>query len=182
MVAAAGVLLAACGVGVDAAPNVIGKRSVPYGLTRPAPPTTAAPVPSAYVTIYLLAPQHLVAVSQSVSGPVTVSTVLRALAAGPTDQQAAQGLASPISSAAPLRFDHLVNTVATVDVSSSFTALAQKEQELAAAQLVYSLTAFPGVSSVQIRIHGRLVQVPTGKGTLTKVPLTRSNYASFAPY
>lgn len=182
LVGCAGLLLAACGVGVDAAPNVINKKSVPYGLERSAPPTTAATAPSAYVTIYLLGSQRLVAVSRLVAAPVTVSTILRAIAAGPTAQQAAQGLASPVSSAAPLSFNHLLDTVATINVSSSFTTLAQKEQEVAVAQLVYAVTAFPGVQAIQIHIHGKRVEVPTDKGTLSKGPLTRADYTSLAPY
>lgn len=176
----AGLLLAACGVGVDPAPHTL--SHVPYGLMRPAPPTTTAAAPSAYVTIYLAGTRRLVAVSRSVAAPVTVGTVLRAVAAGPTAQQAAEGWSSPISSAAPLSFEHLVNTTATIDVSSSFTTLAEKEQEVAIAQLVYTVTAFPGIGSVEIRIHGRRVEVPTANGTLTRGPLDRTDYGSLAPF
>lgn len=177
----AGLLLAACGVGVDASPNVIGNNSVPYGLTRPSPPTTTTG-PGTYVTIYLEGATRLVAASRLVTGPVSVNTVLRAVAAGPTAQQATSALSSPASSAAPLDFVHLVNTVATIDVSSSFTTLAQKEQEVAVAQLVFTVTAFPGVHAIEIRIHGHPVQVPMDKGTLSRGSLTRTDYATFAPY
>lgn len=177
-----GVLLAACGVGVDAAPNVISNKSVPYGLTLPSPPTTASGTPGTYVTIYLEGATRLVAASRVVTGPVSVNTVLRAVAAGPTAEQAASGLASPASSAAPLDFVHLVNTVATIDVSPSFTTLAQKEQEVAVAQLVFTVTAFPGVHAIKIRIDGHTVQVPMDKGTLSRGSLTRTDYATFSPY
>lgn len=176
----AGLLLAACGVGVDASPHTL--SHVPYGLTRSSPPTTTSAAPSAYVTIYLAGTRRLVAQSRSVAAPPTLGTVLRALAAGPSSAQAAQGLASPLSSAAPLKFDHLAGGVATIDVSSSFTTLAQKQQELAVAQLVFTATAFPGVQSVQILIRGRRVDVPNPKGTLSRGPLTRTDYASLAPF
>ena len=180
VVCGAGLLLTACGIGLDAAPNKL--SHVPYGLTRPAPPTTTAAAPSAYVTIYLAGTQRLVAVARSVDAPVTVGAVLRAVAAGPTAVQAAKGFTSPISSAAPLVFDHLVDSTATIDVASSFTTLAQKEQELAVAQLVFTATAFPGIHSVEIRIHGRRVEVPTAKGTLSRGPLNRTDYASLSPF
>lgn len=177
----AGLLLAACGVGVDASPQVLSKQSVPYHLLRPAPPTTA-PAAGAYVTVYLEGSQRLVAVSRPVSAPVTVATIVRALSAGPTESEASEGLESPISSAAPLSFVHLVNTVAIIDVSASFTTLAQKEQEVAVAQLVYAVTAFPGVGAVEIRIGGHPVDVPTENGTLRRGHVSRQDYAALAPY
>ena len=182
MAVVAALLLAACGTGVDAAPQIVNKSSVPYGLTSQAPPSTAAEAPSAYVTVYLAGTQRLVAVSRPVTAPVTITTILRALDAGPTHGEAAHGLESPVSSAAPLGPARTVNTVVTIDVSSSFTTLAQKQQEFAVAQLVYTVTAFPGVSSVEIRIHGKAVDVPTENGTLTRGPLTRASYASLAPF
>lgn len=175
------VLLSACGVGLDAAPNVVANKDVPFGLLRPVPPTTVPANSDEYASVYLDGPQRLVAVDRELPAPVTVASVLQALAAGPTSAEAAEGLQSPISTAAPLTVVHLGTTTVTVDVAATFTKLAEQEQATAVAQLVYTLSVFPGITSVSIRIDGKRAKVPTSKGTLRAGPLDRADYVTVAP-
>lgn len=177
------VLLASgCGLGVDAAPAIVNKHEVPYHLLAPARTTTTEPgTQSEYVTVYLEGPQRLVAVSSALTPPVTVRSVLVALGTGPTSRQASAGLKSPISTAAPLVETGDSAGVVTVSVAPSFTKLAGQDQAVAVAQLVYTLTALPHVTSIEIRIHGKRANVPTANGTLSSGPLGRADYAALAP-
>lgn len=171
----------ACSTGTDANPNVISKKDVPFGLLRHTPPQPASAFPARYITIYLDVSSRLVAVSHQVSTAPSVRSALAALGQGPTDEEAAQGLESPISTATPLTLLRMGTGTATVSVGTSFTNLGGADEAIAAAQLVYTLTAFPGVTQVQLRIDGKAAQVPTANGKLSSGPLARQDYASLAP-
>ena len=173
--------VSACGLGVDASPQLVNPKQVPFGLLHPSTPTTSPEILGQYATIYLQGPQRLVAVSRDVPAPVTAARVLTALSQGPTSAQAAEGLQSPISTAAPLTLWRLRATSVTVNLAKAFTTLAGENQAVAVAQLVYTLTALPGIDSVRIRIDGKKAKVPTGKGTLSGGPLDRADYATLAP-
>lgn len=175
------VLLAACGVGVDGGPNVIAKKNVPYGLLDHSVTTTTTGPPSQYVTLYFEGPQRLVAVSRAVPAPVSVREAVDALANGTTTSEAAAGLQSPVSTATPLSLSHLATSTVTVTVGGTFAALSGHDQTIAAAQLVFTMTAFPDVQQVTIRMNGKLVSVPTANGAVTHGALTRQDFASLAP-
>lgn len=183
--AACGLALAGCGVGAEASPTIVPSDQVPRALTaHPTSRTTATP-PSGYVSVYLVGPERLVAVSVLVARPVTVARALAALAQGPTSAEAANGLESPASSAAPISdvgtVTSTAGTVVTVDMGSSFTTLGGQDQILAAAQVVFTVTAFPSVSAVRLKIAGKAASVPTATGSLSSQPLTRADYANLAP-
>jgi Sporulation and spore germination len=180
VVAFVALLLGACGIATDPSPRLINKKDVPYGLLS-RPPTTATVSVGEYVTIYLDGPKRLVAVSRAIPAPASVVGVLEALEEGPTTAEAAQGLASPISTAGPLVLSRLGPTSVTVSLSPSFTSLGGQEQIVAVAQLVYTVTALPGIDRVDVRIGGRAAAVPTGDGNLSKTPVSRSEYSLLAP-
>ena len=174
-------LLGACGIAADPSAHLINKKDVPYGLLSRSPTTTPVSVPSEYVTIYLGGPKRLAAVTRAVPAPASVASALQALGQGPTTAEAAQGLLSPISTAAPLVLSRLGAASVTVSLSPSFTSLEGQEQIVAVAQLVYTVTSFPGIDDVAVRIGGRAATVPSGNGTLTEAPVSRGDYASLAP-
>lgn len=180
-VAVLALLCTACGVEVDASPNLVSPKKVPFGLLQPSTSTTSPTGSGQYVTIYLDGPQRLVAVSRVVPPPVTVARVLLALGAGPTSQESSHGLVSPISTAVPLTLWHVRGTNVTVSVAKAFTKLAGPDQSVAVAQVVFTLTALPDVDSVSIRIDGKRAKVPTAKGTLSGGPLDRADFATLVP-
>ncbi len=180
-VAVFALVLSACGLGVNASPNLVSPKQVPFGLLRPSAPTTTPARPGQYVTIYLDGPQRLVAVSREIPTPISIAGVLLALGEGPTSVEASEGLQSPVSTAAPLTLWRIRTTTVTVNVAGSFTKLTGEDQALAMAQLVYTLTVLPGITGVSIRIHGKKAKVPTAKGTLSRGPLDRADYATVAP-
>jgi len=178
---AMGLVLAACGIGAQQSPQSIARHSVPFGLMAPASTTTTVLVPTSNVAIYLKGRQRLVAVDRAVSDPVTVRSALSALAQGATNSESAQGLESPVSLATPLSLKSIKGTTAVVDLPSSFANLGGQDQIIAVAQIVYTLSLFPRIRQVSIRVGGSPAQVPTGTGRLSPGPLTRKDYASLAP-
>ncbi len=178
---AAAALLAGCGVGVDAAPHVVNSKDVPFTLLSQAPPTTGVPSTGHFVTLFLAGASRLVATNRKLATPVSIGKVLRALGDGPTSAQAAAGLQSPLSIAAPLSVYRASGRRVTVDMSASFTRLTEQDQVVAMAQLVYTLALFPEIRSVFVRIDGRPARVPTDKGTLSAGPLHRRDYVALAP-
>lgn len=175
------VLASGCSIGAEQSPNVIAPQNVPSGLTGSGSPTTTATVPSENVTIYLEGLQRLVTVNREVARPAVPGAVLAALGKGSTGAEAAQNLRSPISAAVPLSVLSLDNARISIGVSPSFTNLTGGDQVAAAAQLVYTLTALPGIHEVSVEIGQRGVSMPLPDGRLSAGPLTRADYASLAP-
>ncbi len=177
----AGALVSACSVGTDASPQLISRKAVPFGLLAPNTSTTTPAESAQGMTIFLEVTGHLVTVNRLVPQPATLRSALRALGRGPTSAESAAGITSPVSTASPLTLlSHNGETV-VVNVGTSFSALSGQDQIVAAAQLVYTLTLFPGVHQIVIRVGGQRTLVPTATGRISANPLTRSAYASLAP-
>jgi spore germination protein GerM len=174
-------VLAACGINAERSAHVIDPHSVPSGLMSPASTTTQVLASTAHVAVYLEGEQHLVIASRTVAVPATLGSALAELAQGVTSAESAEGLVSPVSTATPISLTALNGGTAVVNVASSFANLGGQDQIIAAAQIVYTLTLFPGVGQVTIRVRGRPAQVPTETGRLSPGPLTREDYANLAP-
>jgi spore germination protein GerM len=179
----AGVLLCGCAIGVESSAHVIDHQLVPQGLMAPAS-TSPAPglaIPTDNVTLYLVLGQDLVAVDRAARSPVSLSTVLRELTRGPTTSEQVKGVQSPLSTTGRLTLRSLVKGDASVDLRDDFTNLGGHDQILAAAQLVYTVTAFPGVDHVTFLVNGQVAAVPTATGSLSSGPLRRADYSALAP-
>lgn len=179
--AAVAVVLSACGVGTDTSPNLVASKTVPNHLLTPSSPTTTTAPPSQFVEIYFLKGQRLVIVSRAAYAPVSVRSAVKALVEGPTTAEAATGFQSPISTAAPIEVSHLATPTVDVSVGSTFTSLSGRDQTVAIAQLVFTITAFPEVNKVRVFMNGKPVEVPTANGTIGKGPLTKDQFAAIAP-
>ncbi len=112
---------------------------------------------------------------------VTLRTVLDVLARGPTASELANGPESPVSSARPITLESVVNGTAAVNLPSDFTDLGGQDQIVAAAQLVFTATAFPGIRRIALLVDGQLTTVPTANRFLSRGSLSRSDSASLAP-
>jgi spore germination protein GerM len=174
-------LLAGCGIGAEHSSHVIDPHSVPSGLMAPASTTTDVPAPTANVVIYLEGQQHLVVANRAVSAPASARAALFALAQGVTSAESAQGLVSPISTATPISLGSVESRTAVVNLPSSFASLGGQDQIIAVAQIVYTLSLFPEISRVSVRVGGKPAQVPTQTGRLSAGPLTRADYSNLAP-
>ncbi len=171
--------LTGCGVGAQSSPQPLDPKAVPYGLLGPtSPPSTSDPgLSSARVTVYMEAADgRLVAVHRHVPWPATVAAILSQLAAGPTAQESSRGLVSPASSVGPFRAGPVRDGIVPVDLPVSFESLGGQDQQVAAAQIVFTVTTFTGVKGVRFLVGGQTAQVPTGNGSLTRGPSTRKDY------
>ena len=175
--------LAGCGVGGQGSPRALGRDSVPYGLlARRAHPQGSVPrFGSVRVTLWLEgANEQLSPVNAYVAWPATIGSLLNALAQGPTERQSEQGLVSPASSFGPFSSRSMQRGVVPVELPASFENLGGGDQLIAAAQIVYTVTGFPGVHGVTFSLAGRRAHVPNAVGKLLAGPLTRKDYSSLA--
>lgn len=181
--AGAAATLAGCGVGAQSSPKALGRRSVPYGLLlrRGQRRDNVPRFESTRVTLWLEgANERLSPVPAYIAWPETVGGLLNALAQGPTQRQSDDGFASPASSFGPLSSGPLRDGIVAVELPASFENLGGGDQLIAAAQIVYTLTGFPGVKGVTFSLAGQRAHVPNAAGKLLAGPLTRRDYSSLA--
>jgi spore germination protein GerM len=171
--------LAGCGVGSQRRAVAIASGDVPSVLLQPAASPSASVVSQTPTsTIYLVESKHLVGVHRPRSQTETVTSLILSLLKGPTDAEAASGLSTAINTSPTLNKVTVVDSVAIVDLGSSFGDIRGPEQVLATAQVVLTAVSFPTVSSVQISLDGTPAAVPLADGTLSTAPLDASDYAS----
>jgi hypothetical protein len=178
-----GLALCGCGIGAEPASHVIDPGIVPRGLRTSAStvPAVISDVPKGNVTLYLELGQGLVAVDRAAPAPVSLRNVLRVLTRSPTRSEQTKGMLNPLSTAKPIVLRSLANGTAVVDLPSTFTDLGGQDQIMAVAQLVYTVTAFPGVDQVSVLVNGQPASVPTATGSLDPGPLMRADYVALAP-
>lgn len=173
------VLVAACG---PAAPT-----PGPSGDPSPSSPPPAGSVPT---TIYLfLADERgepgLLPVARALPDAAAVApATLEALLAGPTADEAAapNHLLTAIPTGTRALGLVLEGNVATVDLSGEFGGGGGSESMLGrVAQVVYTLTALPGIEAVQFRIDGRPAEALGGEGIVLDEPQTREDYTEQLP-
>ncbi|MGH9263656.1 MAG: GerMN domain-containing protein [Acidimicrobiales bacterium] len=177
------VLAMGCGVPTDREPRAIPDERVPFGLLDPEPTSTTSAPPTATstarITVFLVDGDRLAPVARDVPAPPTPDKALRALLGGARREEVAANVRTALGAAAgasATAADGLVR----VELGTALPSTAGREQVLAVAQIVYTLTALPGVDAVTFTLSGRAVEVPAGDGTLTSGALRRSDYASVA--
>lgn len=103
--------------------------------------------------------------------------VMNALLAGPTEEERARGLRSPL----PLQLSlndarYIGNDIVKVDVTSQIFEATGDDLVSVVAQIVLSLCEISGVERVVILVDGDELEWPRGDGTLTTEPLTVFDY------
>jgi len=173
----------ACGIPNSSAPQSLSRRDVPFGLLSPSAssPRANPSRPQVPTVVYLLQAGHLVPAVHSVDAPLSLQKVLDALVRGPTDRESTSGLQSAISTQARLTATGVAGGVATVDLGGGFGQIGGREQILAVAQAIFTVTNLPSVTGVIFTDAGQPVDAPAGDGTLTSGPLVRQDFATLAP-
>lgn len=166
-----------CGVSTEPTPTRIDASDVPYGLldAASAPATTRAIGPS--VAVFLVAEDRLVEVARSVDADATLEDLVAVVADGPTSAEASMGLASALPEGHVAAVTS-TRGVAVVDLRPSFATLGGRDQALAIAQVVVTLTGRPGIGRVAFTLDGTGIEVPRGDGALTTDALARDDFAS----
>ena len=181
--ALAGAALTGCGVPMDAGPHRLAAGDLPLGLLGPATTTTQAgprsPRAVAVVQVYLVAHDRLVARSRLIPSPATAGDALGSLLVGPTLPEAAAGIRSAIPGGTTLLSVHEARGGrATIDLSSEFAQTGGPDQILAIAQVVYTATTLPGVSTVSFELADQPVEVPTANGALVSGPVGPADFSA----
>jgi hypothetical protein len=177
---AAGLLwLAACGVPSDPSPRSFPAQEVPFGLLSTTTSTATSPAPATSAVVFLVEGDRLAPVRREVPAPATPAAVLAVLAAGATAPEAAAGLRTALVTGASLA--RVNGGTATVRLDPDFAAADLREQVLALAQLVYTITELPGIGAVQFTSDGRPAEIPTAAGPLKTGAATRADFAAVGP-
>jgi len=173
---------AACGVPNDDQPRALDKRNVPFQLMAPTAEPTTTTVPGLFtattrVTVYLAdAEGFLKATTREVAAPPTIGRVVGALLAGPTPDEASTLHSAITADTRLLAVQGPSDGLVTVDLSDEMLAITGRQQILALAQVVFTLTSLPNVDRVLFEFEGEPREVPNGDGKLSAAPLGRMSY------
>ena len=177
-------VVTSCGIPTDSSPQAISKAAVPFHLLRPTTPSTTTPQSFVGVpeSIYLVDPsQHLTPVVREIAPPATLTEILSALMDGPSKGESSTGLQSFLTGLPSDVHASVTNGLATVDFDSSPIQVGGPDQILAVSQVVFTVTAQPGVTGVVFEIGGIPTDVPISTGALVASPVSQANYAPQAP-
>lgn len=183
----AAVLLASCGRSSTPTPGPSATPSATAVVTPSATPmaaATASPTTAArrVVSVYFLQDEKVQPVARTVEGAGVAAGAVRALLAGPTAAETAAGLGSAVPTGVTLRGLAVANRLATVDLSGRYASGGgTRSMSARLAQVVFTLTRFPTVTSVRFRLDGRPVTVFGGEGLVLSHPSTRADFEELAP-
>jgi Sporulation and spore germination len=169
-----GLFLCACGVPTQSDPE-------PIHATRPTGKSPVMPTAGrSDVEVYFVRGTRLEAVRRTAT-PSDQATALDLLTSGPSRSEVAGGLRTALTpqvlrATGPRPSDPSV----TITVTRDFTGIVGADQLLALAQVVWTVTQFPGVRSVRFQADREPLEVATDHG-LTALPVSRDDYRSAAP-
>jgi germination protein M len=182
-------LLAACGgsTGGSSAPQPTATVTVTAGPSE-TPPGTSSPSPSASpapttVRLYFLRGEKLGTAERRVQHTTMPATAsVKALLAGPSGSERAAGLGTTIPAGTRLLGLTIAGTTARVDLSGEFASGGGTLSMTArVAQVVYTLTRYPTVRSVEFLMDGQPVEALGGEGIMLGDPQTRADWRDFEP-
>ena len=175
---------AGCGVPPDDRASLAQPGSVPYDLLGDGPAATATTQLSSQTekaTLFLVQGERLAPVQRELPAPVSVESVLQALAAGPTTTEVQLGLRTALLAPGLMRSGGVSGGIATIDLVVPFTEIAGRDQIVALAQIVSTVTGLPGVGRARFTLDGQPVGILRGDGAVTTETVSRDDYATLAP-
>jgi spore germination protein GerM len=177
-------LTAGCGIPPDDRASLAQPGSVPYDLLGDSPAATATTQLSTQTekaTLFLVQGERLAPVQRELPAPVSVEAVLQALAAGPTTTEVQLGLRTALLAPGLMRSGGVSGGIATIDLGLPFTDIAGRDQIVALAQIVSTVTGLPGVGRARFTLDGQPVGILRGDGAVTTETVSRDDYATLAP-
>ncbi len=158
-------------------------------MDQPEPVTTAAPAPTREgsdsrpagprLTVFFVRGADLAPVERRTRA-TTTAAALDQLVEGPTRAEVGTGIRTALAPEVVGVDEVLPDGLATVSVTRGFTGITGGNQLLAVAQIVWTLTDLPTVTTVRFVVDGTPVEVPTDGG-LTDRAVGRDDYRSVAP-
>ncbi|MFF8941562.1 Gmad2 immunoglobulin-like domain-containing protein [Streptomyces sp. NPDC014864] len=132
--------------------------------------------------VYFLHGEQVSPAPRTVTAPATAAGAVRALLAGPGRYERAHGRTTAIPSGTVLRSVVIRDRVATVDLSGRYDdgggSLSLRAR---LAQVVFTVTRFPGVRKVGFALDGTPVRHFGGKGVVLNGPVGRTDFEDLAP-
>ncbi|HYH49743.1 MAG TPA: GerMN domain-containing protein [Acidimicrobiia bacterium] len=183
-VALVAIVAVACGIPAEEKATIAQPGSVPYDLLGDGPAATATTQVAAQTekaTIFLVQGERLAPVQRELPAPVSVGAVLEALAAGPTSTEVQLGLRTTLLSPGLMRSGGVQGGIATIDLGQPFTEIVGRDQIVALAQIVSTVTGLPGVGRAAFTLEGQPVGILRGDGAVTTESVSRDDYATLAP-
>ncbi len=183
-IALAGSLLVGCGIAPEDGARTLDPETVPFGLLEP---ETAPPSPppvgdqeGTAVEVFFVSDVALASVARRVPDAGELEVFVDLLVEGPAASESALGLRTALSDN---QVDEVVTSrgTASVDLTETFSELAQEDQAAAIAQLVFTLTSRPGIGRVGFTLEGEPIEVPRGDGSLTADALSRDDFPDRSP-
>jgi hypothetical protein len=114
--------------------------------------------------------------------PAMGRIALESLLAGPSEAEREAGVGTAIPNGTELLGLDIDDGIATVDLSSQYEQGSGSHAEfLRLAQVVYTITQFETVQSVNFQIEGKPVEVFGGHGILLDRPRARRDYRDYLP-
>ena len=173
--------VSACGVSTDDRASRVPNHDVPFGLLEQNSGARPSNPGGAETSIFLVKNDRLAPTVRRIDPSARPQTVLRALERGPTKEEVAAGLRSALPETHAVDVASLAAGTVTVELDPAFTTLPSGDQLLALAQLVFTLTARPGIGQVRFTLEGQAIEVPRADGSLVATPVSRDDYAAVAP-
>jgi hypothetical protein len=116
-------------------------------------------------------------------GPAVDTAALQAVLRGPTQQEAAAGVATQVPSGTQLLGLSIADGIATANLNDRFS-LGQSStfsQRTRLAQIVFALTQFPTVKGVRFELNGSPILTFDRKGAPVHRPSVRQDYEDLVP-
>jgi spore germination protein GerM len=159
----------------------------------PATPTASTPAatadsqpqtPMLTLSVYFLRDGKVATAHRTIEKTLQVAEAsMQALIAGPTDAETAAGLTSALPEGTRYLGTAIEESMATVDLSANIPDTADPAivREWMA-QVVYTLTQFPTVTSVKIALNGQPIESVPGLNIDLAQPLTRATFEQETPW
>lgn len=171
--------LTACGVRSQDGPEPLPAGVLPSEL-RPSAVASAGPSPTPTATtvpVYLVEDGRLVRVERPAVRR-TVEDALTALLAAGEARGSQRSAVPPGTAVERLRRR---GDVLSLDLSAPFGDVRGRDQVLAVAQVVWTVTEFPPVRQVDVLVDGRRIELPVEQGEVSAGPAQRRDYWSVRP-
>lgn len=170
----AALLLTGCGVRPDDRPEPVTTAAAPSSDTG-----NGSPAAGPRLTVFFVRGADLAPVERRTRA-ITTAAAIAQLVEGPTRAEVATGIRTALPPEVVGVDEVLPEGLTTVSVTRGFTGITGGNQLLAVAQIVWTLTDLPTVTTVRFVVEGTPVEVPTDGG-LTDRAVGRDDYRSVTP-
>lgn len=162
------------------------RPTTPESVPTPTPPVERPPDPGQVMNVYFVRGEKVGVGGREI--PKTADTAgaalsaMRALVAGPSDDEKAFGLTSAIPEGVSVNGVTLDGDTATVDLSADFASGGGSLSTLLrVTQVVCTLTQFNGIERVAFQFDGEPVEAIGGEGVIVDPPVGRVDFEGQLP-